>query len=103
MGRGYACLPVVARYARPHSESYSWELEPGRSVTTVGYHRPLAWYAHALRSTGWVILDLSEPTPGPEFASTRCPRSYVEEIPLHLVVEARRERRARPAGPERAG
>ncbi|MDE1821770.1 MAG: class I SAM-dependent methyltransferase [Euryarchaeota archaeon] len=90
--------PIVYRkitnYRQPHSDRYVWgPRETGEIPTTVGYHRPLSWYAHALRAAGWSILDLEEPSPGPGFVGRRISREWIEQVPLHLVIEARREPR----------
>lgn len=81
----------VAGYNLPHSDTYPWPLPDGSSVRTVGYHRSLAWYAKHLRSAGFAIVDMEEPSPQPGFGSSRVQREWVEQIPLHLVIEARRE------------
>ncbi|MGC2288682.1 MAG: class I SAM-dependent methyltransferase [Thermoplasmata archaeon] len=81
----------VAGYREPHSDIYAWPLPNGRQVRTVGYHRPLSWYVKQLRSAGFVIVDADEPSPRPGFASGRMEPEWVEQIPLHLVLEARRE------------
>lgn len=88
----------VAGYREPHSETYVWPSVAGRTVRTVGYHRPLSWYVKELRSSGFVIVDAEEPSPQPGFVSHRIQREWIEQIPLHLVVEARRE--PDPRGPE---
>ena len=89
--------PVVFRkitnYRNPHSERYTWKLGEGQTVITTGYHRSLEFYAHALREAGWVIVDMVEPRPLPEFVGIRIQREWIEGIPLHLVIEARREPR----------
>ncbi|MCI4352203.1 MAG: class I SAM-dependent methyltransferase [Thermoplasmata archaeon] len=81
----------VARYQEPHSDSYRWALPDGRSVRTVGYHRPLAWYVKQLRTAGFIVVDAEEPGPSIEFVGHRMKREWIEQIPLHLVIEARRE------------
>ena len=81
----------VAGYQEPHADTYHWAIPDGRSVRTVGYHRPLAWYVKQLRTAGFVVVDAEEPAPSPGFASQRMERAWVEQIPLHLVIEARRE------------
>jgi ubiquinone/menaquinone biosynthesis C-methylase UbiE len=95
----------VTAYRRPHADVYRWELSEGVRATTVGYHRPLAWYLHHLRSAGLTVVDVEEPLPGPGFVSRRrARRAWIEEIPLHLVVEARRAPRGRAAArPTAAG
>ena len=97
----------VTGYREPHAETYRWELPDGRTARTVGYHRPLAWYVKQLRAAGFVVVDVEEPAPSPEFVSRRVQREWVEQIPLHLVVETRREPLSTPLGstvsPRRSG
>lgn len=81
----------VAGYREPHSDTYGWELPDGRRFRTVGYHRPLSWYVKELRASGFVVLDIEEPAPEPTFEGRRIQREWIEQIPLHLVIEARRE------------
>ena len=81
----------VADYRVLHSEEYLWNLKGGVIAQTTGYHRPLSWYAHVLHRYGWTILDLDEPKPRRGYGSQRVRKEWVEAIPLHLVVEARRE------------
>ncbi|MCI4347852.1 MAG: class I SAM-dependent methyltransferase [Thermoplasmata archaeon] len=81
----------VTRYQDLHSDSYRWPLPDGRSATTVGYHRPLAWYVKQLRAAGFVVVDFEEPAPSSEFVGHRMEREWIEQVPLHLVIEARRE------------
>jgi SAM-dependent methyltransferase len=84
-----AVFRKVTGYRTPHAEEYRWPLGAERQAVTVGYHRPLAWYLHALRRAGLVVVDVDEPSPTEGFDSPQ--RAWIEEIPLHLVVEARRE------------
>jgi ubiquinone/menaquinone biosynthesis C-methylase UbiE len=86
-----AVFRKVAGYREPHSDTYRWSLSDGREVRTVGYHRPLSWYVKQLRTARFVILDGEEPSPQPGFTSKRYRPEWVQQIPLHLVVEARRE------------
>lgn len=81
----------VTRYREPHSDQYDWQLPDGGTVTTTGYHRPVSWYSRELRTAGFVIVEMDEPSPTPEFVGHRVQREWIEQIPLHLVVEARRE------------
>ncbi len=82
---------AVTGYRTPHSDRYPWVLPDGRTVWTVGYHRPLSWYVKALREAAFVLLDVEEPSPAAGFSSQRIPADWVAQIPLHLVLEARRE------------
>ncbi len=90
----------VTAYRRPHSDLFPWKLEDGSLVETVGYHRSLSWYCDHLRSTGFVLVALDEPAPTDGFQGRRVQREWIEEIPLHLVFEARRE--VVPRSPGRA-
>ncbi len=91
----------VTRYRTLHEDRYPWELGEGRTALTRGYHRPLSWYARTLREAGWVILDLIEPTPTSEFVGRRIRKEWIEQIPLHLVVSARRVRASKGPLPSR--
>ena len=77
----------VARYRHPFADEMPWGIEE-RTVMTVGYHRPLSWYARALRDAGFLIRSLEEPEPTKEFIEGSPQGPYVAEIPLHLVIEA---------------
>lgn len=85
----------VTGYRTPHSDVYPWDQPDGRVVRTIGYHRPLSWYVKSLRGAGFTIVDVEEPRPTPEFVGHRVAPEWIEQIPLHLVIEARRE----PASP----
>lgn len=85
----------ISGYRNLHGDHYVWDLAEGRSAVTAGYHRPLAWYLHPLRNAGWVVLDMAEPLPAGGFGSSRVPRAWVEQIPLHLGMATRREPRER--------
>ena len=80
----------VTDYRVLHSDRYAWDLGDGGVAVTVGYHRPLGWYAHALRDAGWVITDLDEPSPIPGFDSRRMRPEWLDCAPLHLVIAAQR-------------
>lgn len=81
----------VAGYREPHADTYEWDLPGGKVVRTAGYHRPLSWYVKELRWARFVVLDVEEPAPLPEFIGHRIQREWIEQIPLHLIIEARRE------------
>ncbi len=86
-----AIFRKVTGYRRPHSETFRWPLPDGRAAETRGYHRPLVWYVKRLRRSGPVLVDIEEPLPPREFVGRTVQRSWLEAIPLHLVVETRRE------------
>ena len=80
----------VTDYRRPHSAVFEWPSEGGPTRRTTGYHRPLSWYAHELRRSGFVIVDLGEPAPTAEFVGRRTSKEWLDQIPLHLVIDALR-------------
>jgi SAM-dependent methyltransferase len=102
-GREPTIYRKVTAYREPHSDLYRWTFEDGRVAETVGYHRPLGWYADRLREAGFVILALDEPRPQPEYVGRRQPKAWLDAIPLHLIVEARREPRRKRRAPARRG
>jgi ubiquinone/menaquinone biosynthesis C-methylase UbiE len=77
----------IARYRKPFADDMPWGIEE-RTVSTIGYHRPLSWYARVLRDAGFLIRSLEEPEPTKEFIEGSPQGPYVVEIPLHLVLEA---------------
>jgi hypothetical protein len=77
----------IARYRKPFADDMPWGIEE-RAVSTIGYHRPLSWYARVLRDAGFLIRSLEEPEPTKEFIEGSPQGPYVVEIPLHLVLEA---------------
>ncbi len=77
----------IEHYRRPLVDDIPWDVG-GRTITTPGYHRPLSWYARALREAGLLIRALEEPEPTKEFLDASPQGSYMAEIPLHLVIEA---------------
>lgn len=81
----------VAGYREPHSDTYRWAGSQDPPIRTVGYHRPLGWYVKELRSAGFVIVDLEEPAPLEGFTSQRYEPEWIRQVPLHLIVEARRD------------
>jgi ubiquinone/menaquinone biosynthesis C-methylase UbiE len=78
----------IERYREPFAEEIPWELEPGRIVTTTGYHRPLSWYSRAFRDAGFLIRTLDEPEPTREFVEGSREGPFIAGIPVHLVIEA---------------
>ncbi len=77
----------IARYREPFADDMPWGIED-RVATTVGYHRPLSWYAHELRDAGFLIRSLEEPEPEQECLEKSPQGPFILEIPLHLVIEA---------------
>ncbi len=77
----------IARYRHPFADDMPWGIDD-RTVSTLGYHRPLSWYARVLCDAGLLIRSLEEPEPTQEFIESSPQGPYVQEIPLHLVIEA---------------
>lgn len=80
----------VTRYRELYHEEVQWNVGPGEVRTTTGYHRPLAWYVRALDRAGMSVEQLVEPAPRAEMLRESPVGRYIEAIPLHLVVGARR-------------
>lgn len=87
----------IARYRHPFADDMPWGIE-GRVVATVGYHRPLSWYARVLRDAGFLIRSLEEPEPTQECIEQSPQGPFMVEIPLHLVIEAVKVPFAVPTG-----
>ncbi len=77
----------IARYRQPFADEMPWGIE-GKTASTIGYHRPLSWYARAFRESSLLIRSLEEPAPTKEFIESSPQGPNVIEIPLHLVIEA---------------
>ncbi len=84
----------VRGYREPFSEMVPWNIGDGSKGYTVGYHRPLNWYARVLHSKGLAITALEEPEPTREFIEREQEQQGdldgvgFQEVPLHLVIEA---------------
>ncbi len=89
----------IARYRQPFSEPTPWGIEE-RAVMTQNYHRPLQWYARAVRDAGMLIRSLEEPEPTKECIEESPQGPFIVEIPLHLVIEAVKVGPALRAGPK---
>lgn len=85
--RSTSVFRKIARYRHPFADDMPWGIED-KTATTVGYHRPLSWYARVLRDAGFLIRSLEEPEPTPECIETSPQGPFMVEIPLHLVIEA---------------
>jgi len=78
----------IREYRKPFSEKVPWKISDGERKFTVGFHRPLSWYARVLKSHGLAITLLEEPEPEKEFFENEDDSSCFIEVPLHLVIEA---------------
>ena len=82
----------VSRYCGIFEGSVPWSVGPNEFMHTPVYHRPLSWYVRALRAAGFVILGLEEPEPTEEFLAGAPQGQWIAQIPLHCVIEARKDR-----------
>jgi ubiquinone/menaquinone biosynthesis C-methylase UbiE len=78
----------IRAYRVPFAEEIPWRLQSGERRYTHSFHRPLSWYARALRSSGMAITALEEPEPTAEFLEKEKNAAGFHEVPLHLVLEA---------------
>ncbi len=59
-------------------------------------HPSLSWYFRAFRNGGLVVMGLEEPEPTAEFLEGSPQGSWIAQIPLHVVLEARHLRDSGP-------
>jgi ubiquinone/menaquinone biosynthesis C-methylase UbiE len=78
----------IRQYRVPNVEKYPWKLKSGEIMYSIGYHRPLNWYARVLASSHLAITALEEPGPQSEFLEKEPDAPGFLEAPLHLVIEA---------------
>ncbi len=93
----------VSRYREPFEDRIPWRIAPEEVMETTGYHRPLSWYVRRLREAGFVLTAFEEPAPTPEFIETSPQGPWIAEIPLHCVIEVRKERGERFSSSEAMG
>lgn len=79
----------VRAYRDERSVDVSWDISDRETGWTTGYHRTLTTYSRWLREAGLAITRLEEPSPLSEAIRSTPQGSYMLEVPLHLVVEAR--------------
>jgi SAM-dependent methyltransferase len=80
----------VSAYRVEGVQSVPWQISETETMVTDSYHRTLSTYSRYLRSAGLAIARLEEPTPLPEALDGSPQGRFMQQIPLHLVVEARR-------------
>jgi ubiquinone/menaquinone biosynthesis C-methylase UbiE len=78
----------VSRYREVFQHPMIWRDDSGGEWYTPGYHRPLSWYFRALRIAGFVVSAFEEPEPTEEFMEEDSEGAWIEQIPLHCVIEA---------------
>ncbi len=81
----------VSRYRELSAGVVPWRVEADRIARTPAYHRPLSWYVRTLRTAGFVVTAFEEPEPTEEFLAGSPSGPWVAQIPLHCVIEARKE------------
>jgi ubiquinone/menaquinone biosynthesis C-methylase UbiE len=93
LGRPPVVYRKVTGYRKLFSEEVPWKVGY-RRMYTKAFHRPLNWYARAIRSAGMAITALEEPEPAVEFVEEEMKEpgdldaAGFLEVPLHLVIEA---------------
>lgn len=85
----------ISHYRELFSERFPWRTPDGTLYETLAHHRPLSWYSGVLADAGFVITALAEPEPLRGFATKSPVDGWIREIPLHLVIEARKDGRPR--------
>jgi ubiquinone/menaquinone biosynthesis C-methylase UbiE len=88
MGFETTVFRKVSRYRRVFEHWIPWRGEAGQEWRTPAYHRPLSWYFRALRRAGFVVTAFEEPEPTEEFLAEDPDGAWIEQIPLHCVIEA---------------
>ncbi len=81
----------VSRYRERFAGQVPWRTGEHHIAHTPAYHRPLSWYVRTLRAAGLVITGFEEPEPTEEFLGGSPSGPWLAEIPLHCVIEARKE------------
>jgi len=87
---------TVWRKVRRYRESFAglvpWQGPDAVHVAdTPAYHRPLSWYVRALRAAALAVTAFEEPEPTDEFLASSPSGAWIAEIPLHCVIEARKD------------
>ena len=81
----------VRRYRELSAGQVPWRTGDDHLAHTPGYHRPLSWYFRTLRGAGFVITGFEEPEPTDEFLAESPSGPWIAEIPMHCVIEARKD------------
>jgi ubiquinone/menaquinone biosynthesis C-methylase UbiE len=86
----------VGRYRRPFAGSSLWKVPERPDFLTRSYHRPLSWYVRELWSAGLSVTAMEEPEGTDAFRTSSPQGEGIREVPLHLVIEARKAPLAPP-------
>jgi ubiquinone/menaquinone biosynthesis C-methylase UbiE len=81
----------VRRYRELSAGQVPWRAGDDHIAYTPAYHRPLSWYFRTFRDAGFVITAFDEPEPTDEFLAGSPSGPWIAEIPLHCVIEARKD------------
>jgi SAM-dependent methyltransferase len=81
----------VSRYRERLAGRVPWRAGEEHVGHTPAYHRPLSWYVRTLRAAGFVVTAFEEPEPTEEFLAGSPSGPWIAEIPLHCVIEARKD------------
>jgi SAM-dependent methyltransferase len=90
MDRRTTVFRKVSRYRETFEYQFPWVHHSGREWYTNVYHRPLSWWFRALSDAGLAVTAFEEPEPTEEFLVEEYRGQWIEEIPVHCVIEARR-------------
>jgi ubiquinone/menaquinone biosynthesis C-methylase UbiE len=82
----------VSRYREAFAGTTPWRCGDSEVASTPAYHRPLSWYVRTLRDAGFVITAFEEPEPTTEFLAEAAQGPWIARIPLHCVIEARKDK-----------
>lgn len=81
----------VSRYREQFAGACPWRSGETDIAHTPAYHRPLSWYIRTLRGAGFVLTAFDEPEPTEEFLAGSPSGPWIAQIPLHCVIEARKD------------
>lgn len=82
----------IRRYREVFSAACPWRGPSDQLFYTPIYHRPISWYVRALRAAGFALTAFDESEPTAEFVASGSPQApWMEEVPLHCAIEARRD------------
>jgi hypothetical protein len=90
MNRETTVFRKVSHYREVFEYPFSCSDRSGREWVTSKYHRPLSWWLRAFKNAGLAVTAFEEPEPTEEFRSEDYRRPWIEEIPIHCVIEARK-------------
>jgi ubiquinone/menaquinone biosynthesis C-methylase UbiE len=80
----------VGRYRELFDDLVLWRPTDRPEFLTRAYHRPLSWYVRALAGAGLAVTAMEEPVGSAEFRTASPQGEWIREVPLHLVMSARK-------------